>query len=56
MILVMAGNNALETVRLAKTGTTRGMHTEYAVLNAGHETASGFRSSQPIAPSAFSQR
>jgi len=39
MVLVLAGNNALETVHLVTAGLTRA---EYAVYNSGHETSSGF--------------
>ena len=60
MVLILAGNSALETVRLSKAFSRRGMQTEYAVFNTGEETASGFRplikSSQDGAPSAFTQR
>ncbi|HEV2688611.1 MAG TPA: hypothetical protein VGV35_08660, partial [Bryobacteraceae bacterium] len=39
MALVLAGNNALETVRLASAGMNR---TEYTILEFGKETNSGF--------------
>jgi len=39
MALVLAGNNALETVRLATAGMPR---TEYTILDFGKETKSGF--------------
>lgn len=39
MVLVLAGNNSLETVRLAEAGFNR---TEYAIFNSGKETSSGF--------------
>lgn len=40
MTLVLAGNNALETVRLASAGMNRA---EYTILDFGKETGSGFR-------------
>jgi hypothetical protein len=40
MVLVLAGNNGLETVRLVTTGLSR---TEYAIFDSGKETASGFK-------------
>ncbi|HYL76312.1 MAG TPA: C45 family autoproteolytic acyltransferase/hydrolase [Bryobacteraceae bacterium] len=40
MVLVLAGNNALETVRLASAGMNR---SEYTILDFGNETSSGFR-------------
>ncbi|MGI8746463.1 MAG: C45 family autoproteolytic acyltransferase/hydrolase [Bryobacteraceae bacterium] len=40
MVLVAAGNSALQTVKLAQAGPGR---VEYAVFDAGKETASGFR-------------
>ena len=39
MVLVLAGNNSLETVRMVHAGLTR---TEYAIFNSGKETDSGF--------------
>ena len=39
MVLVLAGNNALETVRLTSAGLSR---TEFAVYDSGKETSSGF--------------
>jgi hypothetical protein len=39
MVLVLAGNNALETVHLAAAGLSR---TEYVVFDSGKETSSGF--------------
>ena len=39
MVLVLAGNDALETVRMASVGLSR---TEYAVYASGKETVSGF--------------
>jgi len=39
MVLVLAGNNALETVRLAATGLNR---TEYSIFDSGKDTSSGF--------------
>ena len=39
MVLVLAGNNSLETVRLAQADNAR---TEYAIFNSGKETDSGF--------------
>jgi len=40
MVLVLAGNNALETVRMVTTGLNR---TEYAIFDSGKETSSGFK-------------
>jgi len=39
MVLVLAGNNALQTVRLVTTGLNR---TEYSIFDSGKETSSGF--------------
>jgi hypothetical protein len=39
MVLVLAGNNALETVLITKAGLTRN---EYSIFDSGNETASGF--------------
>jgi hypothetical protein len=39
MVLVLAGNNALETVHLTAAGLSR---TEYAIYDSGRETSSGF--------------
>jgi hypothetical protein len=39
MVLVLAGNNALQTVRIVNTGLNR---TEYSVFDSGKETSSGF--------------
>jgi len=39
MVLVLAGNNALETVLLAKAGMN---HTEYSIFDRDNETSSGF--------------
>jgi phospholipase B-like protein len=39
MVLVLAGNNALETVRLSTAGLNR---TEYSIFDSGKETSSGF--------------
>ena len=39
MVLVLAGNNALETVRMATAGMNR---TEFSIFNSGKETSSGF--------------
>jgi len=39
MVLVLAGNSAVETVRLASAGLSR---TEYAIYDSGKETNSGF--------------
>jgi hypothetical protein len=51
MALILAGNNALETVRLAKGDFEE---TQYAVFNEGKDLASGFL--QPIAPAAEARR
>ena len=40
MVLVLAGNNALETVRMAGAGLHR---TEYTIFDSGKESTSGFR-------------
>ncbi len=40
MVLVLAGNNALETVRLVSKGLNRA---EYTVFDSGKETSSGFK-------------
>ena len=39
MALVLAGNNALQTVLLTKAGLTRN---EYSIFISGNENASGF--------------
>ncbi len=39
MVLVLAGNNALETVRLTSAGLN---HTEYSIFDFGKDTGSGF--------------
>ena len=54
MVLVLAGNNSLETVRLAAAGVNR---VEYAILESGKEITSGFRATTNTtnAPS-FAQR
>ena len=40
MVLVLAGNNALETVHMASASLNR---TEYTVYDSGKESSSGFR-------------
>jgi hypothetical protein len=40
MVLVLAGNNALETVHLAGASLNR---TEYTIYDSAKETSSGFR-------------
>lgn len=43
MVLVLAGNDALRTVKMARSLRREEDPVEYTVLNDGHKTKSGFR-------------